>query len=209
MILTSLSFVGLRFNTAPWHTQIHPTLKSLLEAFRRLIRHLRIGTLFPEVTTPTDNNLFVIIQHQLLSTHYSHTASNEIEKGRRRHHPNVNEPLRLSLIIYLYTRVSDFQNLPIMRCMLQTFKQSLEVALPGMPLSSFHASAPDLLFWLLFIGGMASQEHSPHSWLVSHLEDVARILTLEDWMTEVRPLLGEFSTRIGRRIRGRRTCGVM
>ncbi|KAL3482845.1 hypothetical protein BJX62DRAFT_250226 [Aspergillus germanicus] len=192
-IPASLSSLGIRFSTAPWHTQIHPRLKSLIEAFRRLIRHFEIGTLFPDVTAPTDNDLFVIIQHELLSTHYhNHTTSDEIDKDRHPRQPSLNEPLRLSLMTYLYTRVSNFQDLPIMRFMVETFKQSLEVALAGTSLQSFKATAPDLLFWLLFIGGMASQGHSSHSWFVCHLAHVARILALEDWTTEVRPLLAEF-----------------
>jgi hypothetical protein len=43
----------------------------------------------------------------------------------------------------------------------------------------------------LFIGGMASQGHSSHSWFVGHLPHVAGILALENWTTEVRPLVGE------------------
>jgi hypothetical protein len=95
-IPASLSSLGIRTTTAPWHTQIHPTLKSLIETCRRLIRHFEIGTLFPDVTAPTDNDLFVIIQHELLSTHYhNHTTADEIDRDRYPRQPNLNEPLRL------------------------------------------------------------------------------------------------------------------
>ncbi|KAJ5381703.1 uncharacterized protein N7496_004131 [Penicillium cataractarum] len=200
MIPTTLLSLGIRFTTSPWHTQIHPTLKSLLEAFRRLIRHFEIGIIFPQVVAPTDNDLFVIIQHELLSTHYSHnhTPGDELEsRYQRRHCFNLNEPLRLSLMIYLYTRVSKLQDLPILRYMVETFKQSLEIRLAEISSSSsssstLDATAPDLLLWLLFIGGMASQGDSSHAWFVSHLAHVVRSLALEDWATQVRPLLGEF-----------------
>ncbi|KAL4884604.1 hypothetical protein BJY04DRAFT_232987 [Aspergillus karnatakaensis] len=193
----TLTSLGIRFTTAPWHTQLHPTLISHLEAFRRLIRHFEIGSLFPEVVAPTDNDLFVIIQHELLSTHYTHndTPFDEVES---RHNFTLNEPLRLSLMIYLYTRVSNFQGLPILRFMVETFQKSLQVALAEnlspLSTSTLHNQPPalDLLFWLLFIGGMASQGHSSHAWFVSHVAHIARSLSLEDWTTQVRPLLGEF-----------------
>jgi hypothetical protein len=208
MILKSSSSLGLRFTTAPWHTQIHPTLKSLLEAFRRLTQNFEIGTLFPEVTAPTDNDPLVIIQHELLSTHYSHTTSNEIEKGRRRHHPNLNEPFRLSLIIYLYTRVSYFQNLPIMRCMVQTFKQSLEVALPG---CVYHPSMQQHQTCSSGSSSSAAWPHrdiarTPSSWAISRMSRVFSPGPIG--RRRCGPWSTSFSTRAGRRIRGRRTCGV-
>ncbi|KAL2810611.1 hypothetical protein BJX63DRAFT_310060 [Aspergillus granulosus] len=177
-IPAALASLGTRFTTAPWHTDINPTLMCLIESFRRLIWHFEIGTLFPNVVAPTDNDLFVIIQHDLLSTHYTSKALKS---------PSMNEPLRQCLLIYLYIRASSFQDLPIMRCMVENLRQSL--AIPALP--HFYATAPDLLFWILFIGGMASQGYNSHSWFVSHLADVAGGLGLEEW-AQVRALLGRF-----------------
>ncbi|KAL3441113.1 hypothetical protein BJX65DRAFT_322609 [Aspergillus insuetus] len=191
----SLSSLGIRFTTAPWSaTILHPKLKYLVEAFRRLIHHFEVATVFPKIVAPTDNDLFVLMQHELLSTRYtSPRAEREDNKDKDKKSsssssPNINDALRLSLLVYLYTRVSQFQNLPIMRCMVENFRQSLIAA--DMPF--FQNTAPDLLFWILFIGGMASQGYASHPWFVAHLAELARDLGLQEWESQVRPLLGEF-----------------
>jgi hypothetical protein len=171
---TTLASLGTRFARAPWYTEINPSMIYLIKAFRQLVQHFEIAILLPNVVMPNDMNLFIIIQHQLLSIH--HTAGSD----------NLNEPLRLSLLIYLYLRVSRFQSFPIMRNMVETLQQSLAPRL-----SYFQVTAPDLLFWILFIGGVASQGYSSHPWFVLHLTDMAHCLRLEEWV-QVRLVLGEF-----------------
>jgi hypothetical protein len=189
--------LGRRFTTAPWREQLHPVMRGHLEAFRRLIRHFELANRFPwaGIVAPTDNDLFVVLQHDLLSTHFDQDND-----------PGLNEPLRLTLIIYLFTRVCDFQNLPMTQVMGETLRECLnpkvaqtvttmdtETLPPRQPPLTFltHA-APDLFFWILFIGGMASQGYSSHAWFVHHLAGVAQALGLKEWLGEVRPLLGEF-----------------
>ncbi|KAL3481542.1 hypothetical protein BJX99DRAFT_243560 [Aspergillus californicus] len=176
---TAIAYLGARFSkaNAPWYEELHSTMKSLLEMFRRLIQHLELGTLFPTLIPPTDNDLFVIIQHHMLSLNYK---------------PNtytLNEPLRLSLLLYLYIRVVRFGNLPLVNQIVEHLKQSL-----GSPIAFtyFQVIAPDLLFWILFMGGLASQGYSSHAWFVEHLVEVARGLGVEQWSRQARPLLGEF-----------------
>jgi hypothetical protein len=192
--------LGSRFATAPWREQLHPTMKGHLEAFRRLIRHFELANRFPRagIVAPTDNDLFVVLQHDLLSTHFDQdTAPNS--------GPGLNEPLRLTLIIYLFTRVCDFQNLPMTQVMVETLRECLnpevaqtettmdtEMLPPRQPLTFLTHTTPDILFWILFIGGMASQGYSSHAWFVHHLAGVARGLGLEEWTGDVRPLLGGF-----------------
>ncbi|KAL3446160.1 hypothetical protein BJX65DRAFT_309151 [Aspergillus insuetus] len=187
--------LGRGFATAPWREQLHPVMIGHLEAFRRLIRHFELANRFPRagIVAPTDNDLFVVLQHDLLSTHFDQDRA--AANG-----PGLNEPLRLTLIIYLFTRVCDFQNLPMTQVMLETLRQCLdaeptmdtETLPPRQPLTFLTQTAPDLLFWILVIGGMASQGYSSHAWFVHHLAVVARDLGLEEWMGDVRPLLGEF-----------------
>ncbi|KAL2797951.1 hypothetical protein BJX66DRAFT_72505 [Aspergillus keveii] len=197
----SLSSLGIRFTTAHWSaTILHPKMKYLVEAFRRLIHHFEVATVFPKNVAPTDNDLFVLMQHELLSTRYTsppskdedeeekEVDSKDMKRSTTTTIPNINDSLRLSLLVYLYTRVSQFQNLPIMRCMVENFRQSLIAA----DMSYFQRTAPDLLFWILFIGGMASQGYASHPWFVAHLAELARDLGLQEWEGQVRPLLGEF-----------------
>ncbi|KAL4874871.1 hypothetical protein BJY04DRAFT_202963 [Aspergillus karnatakaensis] len=171
----ALAQLGTRFNTAPWSTKIHPSMVSHIKVFRRLIRHFEIGRVNPDVIAPTDNDLFVLFQHQLHSTHYPS------------HPPSVNETLRLSLLVYLNIRVSNISKLPIMKFIAETLKQSLAEPVFGY----FQVTAPDLLFWILFLGGMASREFNSHSWFVLRLAQLAKVLALHEWR-DVRALLGQF-----------------
>ncbi|KAL4860653.1 hypothetical protein BDV12DRAFT_191576 [Aspergillus spectabilis] len=175
----TIASLGARFSkaNAPWYEELHSAMKSLLKIFCRLIQHLELGTLFPTLIPPTDNDLFVIIQHQMLSINY------------KTNNCNLNEPSRLSLLLYLYVRVVRFGNLPLVEQIVEHLKQSLASATG---FTYFQATAPDLLFWILFMGGMASQGYSSHAWFVERLAEVARGLGMKQWAGQVRPLLGEF-----------------
>ncbi|KAL6233636.1 hypothetical protein BDW75DRAFT_231833 [Aspergillus navahoensis] len=171
---TTLASFGTRFARAPWYTEINSSMRGIIKVFGQLVQHFEIAILLPDVIMPPDINLFIIIQHQLLSIH--HTLGSE----------DLNGPLCLSLLIYLYLHVSSFQSFPIMRNMVETLRQSLAPRL-----SYFQVTAPDLLFWILFSGGMASQGYSSHPWFVLHLAEIAYRLKLEEWV-QVRPVLAEF-----------------
>jgi hypothetical protein len=54
--------------------------------------------------------------------------------------PDLNEPIRLTLLVYLFMRVSRLGNYPIMQCMIERLKTSLD------NFSYFQDTAPDLLF---------------------------------------------------------------
>jgi hypothetical protein len=186
-IPTAVASLGVRFTTAPWHEELHPAMTSLLEIFRRLIQHLEISMLFPTRVPPADNDLFVVIQHQMLSVQYKNSDNN----NDRSSHMNLNEPLRLSLLLYLYIRIVRFGNLPMVGHIVEHLKASLTPDTDA-GLSYFQSAAPDLLFWILYMGGMASQGYSSHGWFVGRLADVAKNLGMEEWDGHVRPLLGEF-----------------
>ncbi|KAH7186711.1 hypothetical protein DER44DRAFT_681546 [Fusarium oxysporum] len=166
--------LGRRFTDAPWYKDLHPTMQTFIEVFRRLIIYFEIATMQPEVVMPTDNDLFLVLEHQLLSISYTPEGD------------DLNEPLRLSLLIYLNLRVWHFQTFPFMRYMVEALKRSLAPKLPH-----FQAAAPDLSFWVLFIGGMASQGYTTHPWFTTHLTEMAQRLGVEDW-EKVRVVLGEF-----------------
>ncbi|KAF9784171.1 hypothetical protein IL306_008263, partial [Fusarium sp. DS 682] len=119
--------LGGRFTDAPWYKDLHPTMQAFIEVFRRLILYFEIATMQPEVVMPTDNDLFLVVEHQLLSISYTPEGD------------DLNEPLRLSLLIYLNLRVWHFQTFPFMRYMVEALKQSL-----APKLSHFQAAAPDL-----------------------------------------------------------------
>jgi hypothetical protein len=69
--------------------------------------------------------------------------------------------------------------------MVEHLKQSLD------DITYYQDTAPDLLFWILLLGGMASRGHRSHPWFVFQLAEVAHSLALKEWL-DVRALLGEF-----------------
>ncbi|KAL4881742.1 hypothetical protein BJY04DRAFT_207257 [Aspergillus karnatakaensis] len=100
---------------------------------------------------------------------------------------DVNPPLRYSIIIYLWACVSHLQSLPIVRHMVENFKHILAPRVPYLL-----EAAPDLLFWMLVLGVLASKGNkNTHSWFLLHAAHAARHLGLRDG-NQARRLLGEF-----------------
>jgi hypothetical protein len=170
----SLDALGSRFFAAPWYTALDSTLKTFVQILRRLIIYFETAQQQPSIVLPTDNDLFLVFEHQLLSAVYE-TGTTLLQ-----------EPLRLSLLIYLNLRIWHFQAFPFMQFMVEALRRSLVPAY-----GHVQSTAPDLLFWILFIGGMASQGYKCHPWLVSRLTDMARRLNLVEWK-EARETLGGF-----------------
>jgi hypothetical protein len=80
----------------------------------------------------------------------------------------------------------NYGNFPIMRYIVDHLRQCL---IPR--LAFLHATAPDLLLWILFIGSIASKDYESHRWFVDHLREIAVHLGLMEWKT-VRSVLVEF-----------------
>jgi hypothetical protein len=148
-------------------------MKNFLHILQRLIQYHEIAQLRPSIITPTDNDLFLLFWHQLVSVAYA--AENKLD-----------EPLRLTLLIYLNLRIWHFQSFPFMRYMVETLQKCLLKCMDYM-----RETAPTLFFWILFIGGMASQGHKGHPWFVSHLRFITHCLGYRDW-AKVRSALGGF-----------------
>ncbi|KAL3448428.1 hypothetical protein BJX65DRAFT_274703 [Aspergillus insuetus] len=169
----ALTTLGTRFASAPWFADIDMKLQASVEICRRIILYFESARIHPELGTPTDNDLLVCTEHQL------HSLSFPVGNS-------LNEPLRLSLLIYLNTRVWHLGKLPIMGRLVGPLKQSLVQQLP-----LFQAIAPDIIFWILFMGGMAARAYPVYPWFVTRLAETAALLGVREWR-EVRALLGEF-----------------
>ncbi|KAL2811751.1 hypothetical protein BJX63DRAFT_267194 [Aspergillus granulosus] len=168
-----LAGFGSRFTGSPWFPNVDPAMQASIEVCRRIILYFESANLYPETGTRTDNDLLVCTEHQLHSLSFAADDT-------------LNESLRLSLLIYLNTRVWHLGQLPIMGCLVAPLKQSLAPHLPF-----FQAIAPDLIFWMLFMGGMVSRPYSVHPWFVARLAETARQLGVREWK-EARAILGEF-----------------
>ncbi|KAL2794742.1 hypothetical protein BJX66DRAFT_325100 [Aspergillus keveii] len=170
----SLASLGARFAAAPWFTQLDPSMQYTIDVCRRLLVHIGIAALRPNVVMPGDNDLYLLLEHHLVSLDYPERNT------------DLNEPLRQTIFIYLYIRVMHLQSFPIMPYMTDALRECL---LPR--LSYFQETAPDLLFWILFIGALASQGYRSHQWFVAYLRCMASNLGLEEW-NKARVFLGEF-----------------
>ncbi|RHZ56138.1 uncharacterized protein CDV56_100127 [Aspergillus thermomutatus] len=170
----SLETLGNSFFAAPWYPPLDGSMKTFLQVLQRLIIYFETAQQQPSIVMPTDNDLFLVFEHQLLSTVYESDAN------------PLQEPLRLSLLIYLNLRIWHFQTFPFMQFMVEALRRSL-----GPAYGHAQSTASDLLFWILFIGGMASQGYKCHPWFVSRLTELARRLDLIEW-EKARETLGGF-----------------
>jgi hypothetical protein len=115
-------------------------MRASIKIVRRLIIYFENATLHPELGSLTDNDIFVVMEHQLLSL----TFSTDEEK-------RLNEPLRLCLLLYPNLRIWHLQGLPILDSVVVPLQEHL-----ASELLYLHSVAPELTFWMLFMGGMAS-----------------------------------------------------
>jgi hypothetical protein len=132
----------------------------------------------PSSVMPTDNDLFLVMEHQLLSACYTTTDPTDI-----------NEPLRQTLIIYLNLRVWHFQSFPFMQYMVEALRTALEV-----PYVYLQTETPELLFWIMVVGSLASQGYKCHRWFVNGLSNLVERLGLGEWAEARRVLAGYFYT---------------
>jgi hypothetical protein len=203
-IAARLSILGTSFFQAPWYPGLEQSMKTYLHASQRSIRYYEVATRRWSIVMPTDNDLFVLLEHQLASTRYPAAAvPSDVPP-----HPGapasssylLNEPLRIALFAYLNTRIWHFQAFPITQCIVNALQRSLRCSptptSPAAPaptvLDHIKATAPDLLFWILFIGGMAAEGHDGYSWFVDRVAELARYLGLRDWGSAREVLCGFF-----------------
>ncbi|KAL2814673.1 hypothetical protein BDW59DRAFT_154243 [Aspergillus cavernicola] len=192
----ALSNLGRSIFDAPWFLGLEPSMRTFFRVFFCLVIYYELAILAPELVMPTDNDLYILLEYQLLSTRYPLTtttlATADDEDGINSQSP-LNEPLRHTLLLYLNIRMWHLQPFPLMQHMSAALKESL-LALSSntsAPHLSTNTIAPDLLFWILFVGGLASQGYECHAWFVKGLSLTARVLELEDW-TQARAVLGGF-----------------
>lgn len=192
-IAAQLSMLGTSFFREPWYASLGDTMKSFLRVSQRLVQYYELSQLQPSIVVPTDNSMFLLLGYQLVSIRYTATPAEDL--GSHTVSCLLNEPLRLTLFIYLNMRIWNFQDYPMMHHLVRSLRDTLlcpvSTASPASALVHIKKAAPGVLFWILFIGGMAAQGHSPHSWFVHQLVDLAASLELREWRA-ARGLLGGF-----------------
>ncbi|KAL3449847.1 hypothetical protein BJX65DRAFT_294470 [Aspergillus insuetus] len=221
-----LCTLGTSIFKAPWYPGLDSSMKTFLKVFLRLLVYYESAVLTPEFVMDTDNDLYILFEHQLLDTRYTTadrvitTAEDEPEMSllsvTARNSP-LNEPLRLTLLTFLTTRMWHLQPFPAMEYTTRYLKEALcatlfdaetdrdrdaEITLTtdtnsntstnrNTVLQYLTTTAPDLLFWILFVGGMASQSYTSYPWFVDNLAVSVRSLRLWEW-EEARKVMGGF-----------------
>ncbi|OOQ83664.1 hypothetical protein PEBR_35945 [Penicillium brasilianum] len=183
---SQLYVLGTSFFAAPWYEGLEDSMKNFLHLSQRSIQYYEVACLRPSIVLPTDNDLFVLLEYQLISIRYPQNTAASCALSNLLH-----EPLRLTLFIYLNMCVWRFQVFPVMQYMVNPLLQSLSSTAPVPTLERIKQGAPDVLFWILFIGGMASRGHEGHSWFVAQLVELTLELGIRDWFG-AREILGGF-----------------
>ncbi|KAL3443732.1 hypothetical protein BJX65DRAFT_311533 [Aspergillus insuetus] len=176
----ALKDLGSRFTSAFWFASLDRRMRAYIKIVRRLTIYFENASLHPELGGLTDNDIFVVTEHQLLSLTFS------TEKEKR-----LNEPLRLCLLLYLNLRIWHLQGLPILDSVVVSLQEHL-----ASDLLYLHSVAPELTFWMLFMGGMASvgRGGTLHPWFLAQLLETKEFLGVGDWDQARGILTGFFYT---------------
>ncbi|KAL3495784.1 hypothetical protein BJX62DRAFT_160619 [Aspergillus germanicus] len=163
---------GTRFFTSPWSQCLHSGMKSSL----RLFQHLTLCSSLqrPSRVTPLDDSLIELAVHQLLCLSFVGSPG------------EFQEPLRLALLLYTLTRILALQWVHSVAFLVEDLRRSLHSTLP-----TLQSMADDLLFWILFVGGMASEGLECRRWFVVRLRETSEHLGITDWDAAF-PLLDGF-----------------
>ncbi|KAL3467875.1 hypothetical protein BJX64DRAFT_124443 [Aspergillus heterothallicus] len=166
-----LSSCGTRFFTSPWSQYLQAGMNSSLRLFQRLT--LCTSTQRPSGLTPLDDSLINLATHELLCLSFVGSAA------------DFHEPLRVALLLYALTRILSLQWIKATAFVVEDLRRSLLSSLPVL-----QTTATDLLFWILFTGGMASGGLECRRWFVARLRETADRLEITDWNTALALLDG-------------------
>ncbi|CEJ59376.1 hypothetical protein PMG11_08001 [Penicillium brasilianum] len=170
---TKASTLGARFFNAPWSNQIQPRFKALISWYQQLVSYYEnLGTISAEPMS-VENDCLLYLTHRLLSLPYEISLT------------PFEEIVRLSILVYSSIRVWSLYGMPCLEVLVGTLRKSLCKSY-----RTLQSTNSDLLFWILFVGSLASRGMECHSWFLAHLVDVADQLSLEGWGSAISVLQG-------------------
>jgi hypothetical protein len=162
------SFVGRRFFTSSWSSDLHPELVSSLCSLKKLVSLYENVSCSSWKQTRMDNDGLLLLNHELLTLAHDRSL------------PAFQDTLRLAILIYTVVRIRGFGGMPCADIFVSTLRKSLQASS-----ASLKSTAPDLLLWILFIGSLASRGRSCHSSFLQKLQESAHELSLERWDSAV------------------------
>ncbi|KAH8689510.1 hypothetical protein BGW36DRAFT_390971 [Talaromyces proteolyticus] len=167
---------GKRFSESSWSRGLQPGFKLILQNFKLIV--FRCEGIFQGTATsmPMECDFLILWSHQLLSF-LDETGAIGFQ-----------DTLRLALLTYSSIRIWNLDGCPCVQRLVDALRSSLE-----RKLFILQRSAPDLLFWIYFIGAIASQKQGRehHEWFASGTIDAAKSLRLQEF-DDLRLLLKEF-----------------
>lgn len=169
------STLGTQFFNASWSPDINPILKSIISSLRQLISYYESFNDVDVEPMSVENDCLLYLNYRLLSLPCQCSLA------------PFDETLRLTLLAYCCVRVWNLYGVPCLGNLIESLRKSL--------LQSFHvfqSTAPELLFYILFIGSLASRNMKPNPWFLVHLTDATDQLGLKDWDSAVSTLEGFF-----------------
>jgi hypothetical protein len=172
--LSRFSKLGTSFLNSPWSTDIPPMFKSIISLFQQLVTYYESLDIVVADPMSVENDCLLFLGYRLLGLPYQCELS------------PFQETLRLAILAYASVRVWSFYGMSCLESLAETLRQSLVESLPVI-----RSTAPDLLFWVLFIGSLASRGMRCHSWFLTRLVDAADQLGLEGWGSAL-PILERF-----------------
>lgn len=169
------SAVGTRFFSSALSRDICAELQSILQSFQQLISHYESIEGTDTRSLPLENDYLLLLVRKLYSLPYDCTLT------------PVQDTIKISVLVYCVVRIWKFEGKPCIQYLNRTLRQSLEKSRPEL-----ETTAPDLIFWSLFLGALASPGLESHKWCVTGLKESARKLSLKDWDSAVLVLQGFF-----------------
>lgn len=161
---TENSALGTRFFDASWSTEIHPTFKSIISSFQQIISYYESFANVDVEPMSVENDCLLFLCYRLMSLPFQVSLT------------PFEETLRLSITAYTCVRIWTLYGIPCLERLVEMLRNSLFTSL-----SALQSTAPDLLFWILFTGSLASRAMKSHSWFLERLTDVADQLSIREW----------------------------
>lgn len=168
-IRSSYPMLGTCFFNAQWSPGIHPRLKMLIRSLQDIISIYENTLRFDSEFALVDHTCALLLVNRIYALPFDYAIS------------SLDDTLRLGIMIYILTRIWTLQG--NLEYLLQSLRERVETIL-GYLLES----APDLLFWIIFVGCFASPGYDCHDWYVTYLRVSCKHLALDDWGKAVQVL---------------------
>lgn len=158
-----------------WFQTLPRELATIIKGFRNIISCHERSVEVDSRHMPVENDYLVFLSHRLYALPYKTPIT------------PFQDVLRISLLVYGLVRIWGWSRKPCFAYMAQMARQKIEKCDDFL-----QETAPDLLFWALFLGGLVSTGLDGHDWFLARLDQLAERMCILDWDQAVLVLQGFF-----------------